>query len=92
MRKLRERDFEQKSAPAVDRWAIRLWGMAARRPALYRLGARVMAGALARMGGKRGVVRRIPFGSGWTATRDMPAPAGRTFQSLWAQQAAGEGR
>ncbi len=92
MRRLRERDFERKLAPPVDRWAIRIWGFVARRPALYRFVACVAAWALARLGKERGVVRRIPFGAGWSAGRDMPAPAGRTFQALWARRAASNGR
>ena len=24
--------------------------------------------------------------AGWTSVRDMPAPAGRTFQALWAER------
>ena len=60
--------------------------LAARRPALYPLGARVAIGALGlldRVTGKRGRFRRLPLAGGWTGTRDLPAPAGQTFQALW---------
>jgi hypothetical protein len=40
------------------------------------------------MGDRRGMIRRLPFVSGWTDGRDMPAPAGRTFSELYRQRAA----
>jgi hypothetical protein len=40
------------------------------------------------MGGPDKRLRRIPFGAGWTAQRDLPAPAGRTFRELYAARAA----
>jgi L-lactate dehydrogenase complex protein LldF len=30
--------------------------------------------------------------AGWTGVRDMPAPEGRSFHSLWAERAKREGR
>lgn len=88
MRQLRERDFDEKRAPVTDRWAIRLWAFAARRPYLYRFAARTVARVLALSGKGRGVVRRLPFGEGWTAERDLPVPSGETFQARWARQKA----
>ncbi|MWA22226.1 lactate utilization protein, partial [Burkholderia pseudomallei] len=39
-------------------------------------------------GGVAGMLGRMPFAGGWargwTATRDIPAPAGRTFRELYA--------
>jgi L-lactate dehydrogenase complex protein LldF len=37
-------------------------------------------------GGRRGRFRFLPLAGGWTASRDMPAPEGRSFQSLWAER------
>ncbi|PJO54557.1 (Fe-S)-binding protein, partial [Burkholderia pseudomallei] len=38
--------------------------------------------------GVAGMLGRMPFAGGWargwTATRDIPAPAGRTFRELYA--------
>jgi L-lactate dehydrogenase complex protein LldF len=85
MRKWRERAFEKKVAPSVSR-AYRLWAFFARRPRLYRMGARVAVGALGALGRKTGRFRSLPFARGWTATRDFPAPAGRTFMDQWAQR------
>jgi hypothetical protein len=39
------------------------------------------------MGGRSGMIHRLPFGSGWTDGRDMPAPAGRTFSELYKARA-----
>ena len=33
--------------------------------------------------GRRGRFRRLPLAGGWTGTRDLPAPQGRTFMSQW---------
>ena len=83
MRHWREREFAQRLTPAKARLALALWGFAARRPALYRWGARLAIGALAAMGAKRGSFRRLPLADGWTGTRDFPAPEGGTFLSQW---------
>ncbi|HEX6102428.1 MAG TPA: lactate utilization protein LutB domain-containing protein, partial [Alphaproteobacteria bacterium] len=55
----------------------------ARRPALYRLGARAAAWGLGRLAGRRGAIRALPLAHGWTASRDLPAPEGGTFQARW---------
>jgi multidrug efflux pump subunit AcrB len=47
------------------------------------LGARLLAWA----GGADKSLRRLPFGAGWTAQRDLPAPEGRTFRDLYAGRA-----
>lgn len=83
MRHWREQSFSARVTPPLQRYAIRLWAMAARRPALYRLGARLAMGALALAGRGRGRFARLPLAGGWTAGRDLPAPAGRTFQDQW---------
>jgi L-lactate dehydrogenase complex protein LldF len=38
------------------------------------------------VGRRRGRFRTLPLASGWTNVRDMPAPEGRSFQSLWAER------
>ena len=46
-----------------------------------------IAGRVLGWAGKgRGRFRSLPLASGWTLVRDMPAPQGRTFHSLWAER------
>ena len=51
----------------------------AQHPRLYRLGTRVAAVALGLLGRRRGRFASMPYASGWTAGRDLPAPEGDTF-------------
>jgi len=81
MRHWREREFERNLTPATQRWGLRLWAYAARRPWLYRLGTGLAMTALRMLAGRRGVLRRLPLAGGWTAYRDMPKPEGRTFMA-----------
>jgi len=87
-RKLRDRAFAEELRPWQERTALRAWAWVAHRPRLYaalsKLGVRVL-----RLGADRHrMIRRLPFGRGWTAGRDMPAPAGRTFRELYAARRA----
>jgi len=85
MRAWRERDFARGNPPLSERLALKLWAYAAKRPRLYRLLAAIAVRNLARRGGARGSLRTLPFVTAWTGTRDLPAPQGRTFQSLYAR-------
>ena len=82
LRALRRRQFEERLGPRRARLGLAAWGWLARRPSLYRrladLGVRVLS-----LAGRRGRFRRLPFASGWTAARDLPAPSGETFLSAW---------
>ena len=92
-RKLRESAFAQELRPRGERAALRLWAWFARHPALYAAAARIGVRVLALGGGRHRMIRRLPFGRGWTAGRDLPAPAGRTFRELYAaRRARGERR
>jgi L-lactate dehydrogenase complex protein LldF len=86
MRHWREREFERKLSPAAYRTGLSLWAFLAQRPALYQalsgIGMRVLGWA----GRHRGRFRALPLASGWTGVRDLPAPEGRSFQSLWAER------
>ncbi len=83
MRHYREQDYERKLAPRAMRWGIGLWAFLAKRPPLYHFLAAVAAQVLGLLGRKRGSFYNLPLASGWTATRELPAPQGRTFQALW---------
>jgi L-lactate dehydrogenase complex protein LldF len=83
MRHWREREFEARHGPASYRRGLGLWAWFAKRPALYRLAASLGAGALGRVGRRRGRMSYLPFARGWTMSRDMPAPEGATFHDAW---------
>ena len=84
LRAWRAREFERRLGPPAARWALALWGFAARRPGLYHRVASLGVRLLVRLAGGRGRLRRLPGAGGWTAARDLPAPEGRSFQSQWA--------
>jgi L-lactate dehydrogenase complex protein LldF len=89
LRKLRSQQFERRLAPARERFALRAWSVLASHPTLYGWLTRLGVKALARMGGERRRLSRLPGGRGWTGGRDMPAPAGETFRTLYARRKAG---
>jgi L-lactate dehydrogenase complex protein LldF len=86
MRHWREREFARQLTPPGYRYGLGLWAFFARRPALYHRATAVAMRLLGAVGGPRGRFRTLSLAGGWTAGRDMPAPAGRTFQSLWAER------
>jgi L-lactate dehydrogenase complex protein LldF len=85
MRAWRERDAAAGGAPFRERIALKAWAYAAKRPRLYHALAAAFASLLARRGGERGRLSRLPFGKSWTLTRDFPAPQGKTFHQLYAK-------
>ena len=48
--------------------------------------ARIAAWVLKRRAHGSGRIRRLPLAGGWTASRDLPAPEGETFQAQWARR------
>ena len=91
IRKLREREFDDRITPPRVRLGLRTWAFVARRPALYRLATSLGMRVLGLLGRRRGRFRRLPFAGGWTGTRDLPAPEGATFMSAWSRRRAGGG-
>ena len=86
-RKLREHAFEGGLRPWHERVGLAVWSWVAQRPALYALGTRIGVRVLKAMGGRAGLIHRLPLAGGWTGGRDMPAPAGRTFRDLYRERA-----
>jgi len=86
LRELRRQQFEQGLTPAPIRFALKAWAALARRPRLYHLKMRVAIALLSMFGRRRGALRWLPLAGGWTRTRDLPAPQGRTFQQAWRQR------
>ncbi len=85
MRYWRAREYADGLAPRANVLGLSLWAYAAKRPALYRLGANFAARML-RMLGRDGRVRSLPLMKGWFLVRDFPAPQGKTFQELWSER------
>ena len=86
MRHWREREFAQRLSPKTQRWGLRAWAFVAQRPALYRAVSALAARTLGAMAKGRGRFRALPLAGGWTDKRDLPAPEGRSFMSLWAER------
>lgn len=85
LRRLRRRQHEAGLDSRYSRLGLRLWSALATRPAVYRAVTGWAVAAMRGLAGGRGRLSRLPLAGGWTRTRDMPAPAGRTFQSLYRQ-------
>lgn len=83
MRLWREEAHKRGLAPPTARVGLTLWAFVARRPALYRLATRLAMAALGALGRRRGRFSRLPFASGWTVSREFPAPQGPTFTAQW---------
>ncbi len=90
MREWRAKEFEGGGGTRTARIGLKVWAALARRPRAYHVAMRLGIAALGAVGKLRGgAFRWLPFASGWTRHRDMPAPQGRTFQQLWAETKAG---
>jgi L-lactate dehydrogenase complex protein LldF len=89
LRQWRERLFEAHEASVASRWGLAVWAFFAKRPALYRAATALAMRALGTLGHGKGRFRRLPLASGWTGTRDLPAPEGETFMTLWVDRQKG---
>jgi L-lactate dehydrogenase complex protein LldF len=83
LRKLREKQYASGLRPWRERMGLRAWAAFAARPRLYAAVTALGVRMLAWMGGRRGAIAWLPFGSGWTDGRDLPAPEGKTFRALY---------
>jgi len=83
LRKLRQREYDEGLTPMTTRWGLTMWALFARRPKLYAMAARLAAKVLWLLSWRRGRLRWLPLAGAWTASRDLPAPQGETFQQAW---------
>jgi L-lactate dehydrogenase complex protein LldF len=89
MRSWREREFERHLSPATVRAGLTFWAFFVKRPWLYGFATALAARALAYLGKTTGRFKWLPFASGWTRHRDLPAPQGATFQRQWKARKSG---
>lgn len=66
-----------------ERWILRVWAWLAGKPHLYRWCMHLSTQLLAWWAGYKGRMRWLPFASGWTCSRDIPAPQGGSFIQQW---------
>ncbi|MBN9114999.1 MAG: lactate utilization protein [Pandoraea sp.] len=88
LRKLRERQVDRGLRPWQERTALAAWAFAARRPRLYAALAGLGARVLHWMGRERGSLSKLPLAAGWSDTREMPAPSGKTFRTMYRERRA----
>jgi L-lactate dehydrogenase complex protein LldF len=87
LRSLREKQVDRGLRPNGERLAFRIWSWTARRPRVYAFATAIAARVLRLLGGRDGMIGRLPFGGEWTRGRYFPAPkSGRTFRSLYASR------
>jgi L-lactate dehydrogenase complex protein LldF len=86
MRKLREKQFDMALRPWSERWSVKAWSYAVKRPRLYAFLSGMGARVAAWLGGKEKLIHSLPGLDGWTQGRDMPAPEGRTFRELYRER------
>jgi L-lactate dehydrogenase complex protein LldF len=93
MRKLRERQVQEKLRPWAERLGLKVWAWAAVRPAVYGLLTGIAARVGKWLGGSDGLLHKLPAaGSEWTSGRDFPVPRGKTFRELYARHRNGAKR
>lgn len=87
MRKLREKQFERKLRSRYEHLALHIWSWITAHPVVYALVTSMLVRVLRILGGKKKLLHYLPFGTGWTKGRDMPAPSGKTFRELYKNRA-----
>jgi L-lactate dehydrogenase complex protein LldF len=83
LRKLREKQYAGGMRPNKEYLGFTVWAYFAKRPRLYRWAAKIAVRMLHIIGGKKKSITHLPFAGGWTGTRDMPKPPGKTFIELY---------
>ena len=86
LRNWREKEFEQHLTPGAMRNGLKAWAFLAKRPKLYHLATGIAARLLNSRSAGKGRLSSVPFATGWTKHRDLPAPQGKTFQQLWKER------
>jgi L-lactate dehydrogenase complex protein LldF len=83
---LRAEGMRQRGGPAWITLGLALYARLAKHPSLFRAAARLGRRMLA-LKARNGWVGKLPGPlAGWTAHRDFPVPAGKSFQDLWRER------
>jgi len=87
---LRKACVEQLPNPLGLRIGMKVYGMFASRPALYRRLAKLARWFLRALAEEGWVKKKVPgLATGWMRVRDLQAPAAMTFQELWRARKGG---
>ena len=84
MQRLRRRAVEAGLRPWTERLMLKIWAWMALRPKGYHWVMRRAVRYLKWLAGGAAYVRVLGVAPGWTQGRDLAAPAGKTFQELYA--------
>lgn len=90
LRSWRTRAFENRQSRPPGHAAIRAWAWLATKPRLYHKVNGLVVAVLGALGRRAGVLRWLPFASGWTSKRDFPTPLGDTFIQQYHRGARGD--
>ncbi len=86
LRKLREKQLALGLRPRQETALLGIWSWLALHPRAYALATRIAVRAMKVVGGKEGLLHRLPGASGWTDGRDFPAPEGKTFREMYRER------
>ena len=89
LRSLRRDQYRHEMMDPAIRKGLGLWAFMAKRPRLYRFLTGLAARLLEVLGGKKKRLAKLPFASGWTNIRDLPAPTGKTFHQRYQDSGGG---
>ncbi|MGF1561565.1 MAG: lactate utilization protein B [Geminicoccaceae bacterium] len=79
MRGLRAQQWREGLIATPWRTGLKIWAWWAKRPAWYRAALNIKLPMLGLLTGGKGKLGKWPLTGGWTASRDLPAPAKRSF-------------
>ena len=84
--KHRTEQHERKLTSATSRWILTAWAWLVRRPRFYQAVMAIPLWTMNRISRGSGRLRWIPFGRGWTDSRDFPVPSRKSFLRQWYSQ------
>lgn len=90
LRGWRDRSWREGLEPVTMRFGLAGFAFVASHPRLYRLATAIAVRAI-RVFRRGGWIRGMPFIGAWTAHRDFPAPAPRTFMAMLSKTRDGRG-